>query len=144
MMELSNTDRIENQKMQASGTAPAGRNSAPYVLRMLRCGFRVLDRTAPGLGGRWAYWLWFRTHRFLEPQREQHYRRVATRVPFEYAGKPLEGYSWGEGPVVLLTHGWNGRATQLWKFSDPLVDSGFRVVALDMPGHGQAECNSKD
>ena len=144
MMELSNTDPVENQKIQTNEIVPAGRNSAPYVLRMLRCGFRVLDRTAPGLGGRWAYWLWFRTHRFPEPQREQHYRRVATRVPFKYAGKPLAVYSWGEGPVVLLTHGWNGRATQLWKFIDPLVESGFRVVALDMPAHGQSAGKSTD
>ena len=143
-MELTNTDRVENQNMQANGTAPAGRNSAPLVLRMLRCGFRVLDRTAPGLGGRWAYWLWFRTHRFPEPKREQHYRRVATRLPFEYAGKPLAVYTWGEGPVVLLTHGWNGRATQLWGFIDPLVESGFRVVALDMPAHGQSAGKSTD
>ena len=143
-MEHTNTDRNENQKVQASRAAPAGRNSAPHVLRMLRCGFRVLDRTAPGLGGRWAYWLWFRTHRFPEPHREQHYRNIAKRIPFEYAGKPLAVYTWGEGPTVLLTHGWNGRATQLWSFIDPLVKSGFRAVAFDMPAHGQSAGKSTD
>ena len=136
--------KTDNQKVQDSRAAPTGRNSDPHILRMLRCGFRVLDKTAPGVGGRWAYWLWFRTHRFPESQREHHYRNIAKKIPFEYAGKPLAVYTWGEGPVVLLAHGWNGRATQLWRFIDPLVKSGFRAVAFDMPAHGRSAGKSTD
>ena len=143
-MEPTTTDRNENQNMQVSRAAPAGRNSDPHILRLLRCGFRVLDKTAPELGGRWAYWLWFRTHRFPEPHREQHYRSVAQRLTFENDGKHLAVYAWGAGPTVLLTHGWNGRATQLWRFVDPLVKSGFRVVAFDMPAHGHSAGKSTD
>ena len=135
---------MNSQKVQLNRAVPAGRNSDPHIMRMLRCGFRVLDKTAPGLGGRWAYWLWFRTHRFPESQREQHYRNSAKRLPFEYDGRALAVYTWGEGPVVLLAHGWNGRATQLWRFIDPLVKAGFRVVAFDMPAHGQSAGKSTD
>jgi pimeloyl-ACP methyl ester carboxylesterase len=48
----------------------------------------------------------------------------------------LAAYLWGEGPLVLLVHGWNGRATQLGSFVAPLVEAGFQIVAFDAPGHG--------
>ncbi len=133
---------------QQPGSAPrraaAGRHSAPAQLQALRCGFRLLDRAAPALGSRLAYWMWFRTQRFPESRREQGYRAKAQRRLCTFEGQPLATYSWGEGPVVLLGHGWNGRATQLWAFVDPLVAAGFRVVAFDMPAHGQSPGSRTD
>ncbi len=136
-MEQLDTDRSGDRRPQATGATPAGRKADPGILRALRCGFGLLDKTAPQLGARWAYWLWFRTYRFPESKREQRYRAAAERIPFEHRGKPLAVYAWGEGPTVLLAHGWNGRATQFWSFIDPLVDAGFRALSFDMPAHGQ-------
>jgi pimeloyl-ACP methyl ester carboxylesterase len=48
----------------------------------------------------------------------------------------LAGFEAGAGPTVLLVHGWGDYAARLGAFVDPLVDSGFRVVGLDLPGHG--------
>jgi pimeloyl-ACP methyl ester carboxylesterase len=50
----------------------------------------------------------------------------------------MQAWAWGEGPTVLLVHGWNGRATQLGGFVGPLVSRGYRVVAFDALGHGQS------
>ena len=49
-------------------------------------------------------------------------------------------FEWGEStsPLVLLIHGWNGRGTQISPFAKSLVENGFRVVALDGPGHGSS------
>jgi pimeloyl-ACP methyl ester carboxylesterase len=49
---------------------------------------------------------------------------------------------WGQGPLVMLAHGWNGRASQLTGFVEPLVDAGYQVVAFDAPGHGDSAGNS--
>jgi pimeloyl-ACP methyl ester carboxylesterase len=144
MMEYVKKEAGGDQGASNTRNAPAGRDSDPQVLRLLRTGFRIMDKAAPWLGGYWAYWLWFRTHRFPEPRRELEYRSAAQIIPMEYNGKPLAVYSWGEGPAVLLTHGWNGRATQLWGFIDPLVRAGFRVVAFDLPAHGRSAGNSTD
>ena len=57
-------------------------------------------------------------------------------VPFR--GQDLTGYAWGEGPSVLLVHGWCGRASQLGAFVQPLVEAGLRVVAVDAPAHGES------
>lgn len=47
-------------------------------------------------------------------------------------------YSWGAGPLVVLLHGWGGRAAQLASFVEPIVGQGFRVVAADAPAHGSS------
>jgi pimeloyl-ACP methyl ester carboxylesterase len=49
-------------------------------------------------------------------------------------------YQWGgTGPRVLIMHGWNGRATQLSGFVEPLVEHGYTVLSIDAPGHGEAD-----
>lgn len=53
----------------------------------------------------------------------------------------MQVWSWGEGPPVLLVHGWNGRGTQLGAFVAPLVARGYRVVMFDAFGHGNSEGN---
>lgn len=50
--------------------------------------------------------------------------------------KEIVTFAWGEGPSVLLVHGWGGRGTQLGAFVAPLVEAGYRVVTFDAPAHG--------
>lgn len=50
------------------------------------------------------------------------------------------GYEWhvqlmGEGPACLLLHG-TGAATHSWRDLMPLLAGRYRVVAMDLPGHG--------
>jgi magnesium chelatase accessory protein len=50
------------------------------------------------------------------------------------------GFTWhvqimGDGPPLLLIHG-TGAATHSWRALGPLLARGFRVIALDLPGHG--------
>jgi len=47
-------------------------------------------------------------------------------------------HRFGEGPLVLLVHGWEGGASQLLAMAHRLVELGFRVALFDMPAHGSA------
>lgn len=58
----------------------------------------------------------------------------AQRVP--YASRWLRVWSFGEGPTVLLAHGWSGYAAQFDAWIEPLVSAGHRVVLFDAPAHG--------
>jgi pimeloyl-ACP methyl ester carboxylesterase len=59
------------------------------------------------------------------------------RVPFD-SGE-LAVTTWGEsGPAVLLMHGWGGARVQMTGFVDPLLSSGYRVVAYDQVAHGES------
>jgi magnesium chelatase accessory protein len=44
----------------------------------------------------------------------------------------------GSGPVVLLLHG-TGASTHSWRRFAPILAHRFRVIALDLPGHGFTE-----
>ncbi len=50
----------------------------------------------------------------------------------------LAATSWGNGPTVLLAHGWESRRTHWGAFVAPLVEAGFRLVAVDAPAHGDS------
>ncbi len=45
-------------------------------------------------------------------------------------------WQWGEGPRVLLAHGWGSHAGRLSPFLPELLAAGFGVTAFDAPGHG--------
>ncbi|MFZ0709702.1 MAG: alpha/beta hydrolase [Terrimicrobiaceae bacterium] len=69
---------------------------------------------------------------------------ILTRVRIEEpgfargGGEEIAVYAWGNGPSVLLVHGWGGRATNFAAFVGPMVAAGFRVVSFDAPAHGQS------
>jgi len=47
-------------------------------------------------------------------------------------------WSAGSGEPVLLVHGWEGTHADLDAFVAPLLERGKRVVALDLPAHGES------
>lgn len=51
------------------------------------------------------------------------------------AGMQWHVQEMGEGPPLLLIHG-TGGATHSWRALAPLLGQHFRVVAMDLPGHG--------
>lgn len=53
----------------------------------------------------------------------------------------LSALRWGQGPTVLLMHGWEGRPTQFAHLIDTLVQSGYTAVALEGPAHGHSPGN---
>lgn len=82
--------------------------------------------------------LMFRTTRRTPPEAEQALLATGRRFRVPSAFGSLAGFRWGEGPVVLLVHGWNGRGAQLGGLVAPLVARGFEVVTFDGPGHGES------
>ena len=50
----------------------------------------------------------------------------------------LSALRWGQGPTVLLMHGWEGRPTQFAALIEALVQAGHTVVSLEGPAHGRS------
>jgi len=44
----------------------------------------------------------------------------------------------GTGPLVVLTHGWGGRAAQMAPLAAMLAQRGFCAVIVDIAGHGES------
>ena len=104
----------------------------------LRASFSAAGYLAPSLTAAVAERLFFKTRRSAPRPGERDV--LATATPSSIAG--MQAWSWGDGPAVLLVHGWNGRATQLGGFVEPLVARGYRVVAFDAFGHGESPGSS--
>jgi pimeloyl-ACP methyl ester carboxylesterase len=100
----------------------------------LRTTFSTASHVAPNLTAAVAEGLFFRTRRNGPRAGERDVLEGAAAS--SVAG--MKTWSWGQGPTILLVHGWNGRATQLGGFVEPLVARGFRVVAFDAFGHGDS------
>jgi len=80
---------------------------------------------------------WFtRPRRLPEIQAARHWLDRARKDVLDHDGQPLVTWQWGEGPTVLLVHGWEGAAAQFHALLPGLLDTGYRVIAPDMPAHG--------
>ncbi|MBH3430614.1 alpha/beta fold hydrolase [Pseudomonas alkylphenolica] len=56
----------------------------------------------------------------------------------------LSALRWGQGPTVLLMHGWEGRPTQFANLIETLVQAGYTAVSLEGPAHGHSPGNQAD
>lgn len=142
--QRENQHQIQHQSQSQIQKTRPNRRKNPWTIRWLRWGFVLLNVVAPKWGARRAYRLWFTSPRFPEPPREQRWREAAHIEYLDHTYGPLAVYRWGQGPVVLLVHGWSGRGTQMGAFAAPLVARGFSVVAFDMPGHGRSAGKATD
>ncbi len=114
----------------------------PLSLRVMRFMFSTVGGVFPGMMGRWACRLWFRTRRFPESAAGKRAAGRSQRLTLQVGGVPVAVYKWGEGPVVLFVHGWSGRGSQVAAFIEPLNRAGYQVLSLDAPGHGDSPGNS--
>jgi len=107
-------------------------------LSVVRAGFRAVSRTSPALAARLGEKLMFRTTRRPRAAWETQLLERGKRFGIPSPWGELAAWSFGEGPTVLLVHGWNGRGSQLGRLVGPLVTAGYRVVLFDAPGHGDS------
>lgn len=110
------------------------------VLGGLRAGFAAATALSPELAAAAAKPLFLSTRRHPVTERERAWLREAERVDLAGDPGPLAAWVWGRAgsSTVALLHGWEGRGSQLGAFAAPLVAAGFRVVAVDAPGHGDS------
>lgn len=118
------------------------RTAALARLLRLRASFLVLRALAPRAAERLALDAWCTLppgarHRYdARPEPGQ-----VVRLPAPRSHGEIVAEVWGDpgDPVVYLVHGWGGWRGQLGAFVGPLRDAGYRVVAVDAPGHGDAD-----
>ncbi len=100
----------------------------------------VASAIAPKFAAQWYANLFVTPLRHARPAREHRWLSGARRNWVRSdAGHDIPLYLFGDGPTVLLVHGWAGRGSQLGAFIQPLVERGYRVVAFDAPAHGDAD-----
>ena len=110
------------------------------MFALMRILFGILSVLAPRLAARWAYMMFFTPKGVPRPDSEMPYYESANHSSMEYNGKKVALYTWGDGAeTILLIHGWASRGTRMGYFAEALVQKGYKVIAFDMPAHGDSE-----
>ncbi|MDP3320116.1 MAG: alpha/beta fold hydrolase, partial [Bosea sp. (in: a-proteobacteria)] len=123
------------------------------LLRLTRSLARLGETLAPGLTGRIAFRLFCTPPRPKQGNdRAASVKSLAARleagtplsVPFPCGSvaarlfEPPHREGVGTPACVILLHGWTGQAAVMAAFVRPLLDAGLRVVAFDLPAHGDS------
>lgn len=119
-----------------NSTVVRSNREGAWVTNGIRAGFRILNRAAPEVASLAAEQIFRSPRRHARPVWEQEVLASAERFSVPWGAESLPAWTWGKGPTVMLVHGWEGRGSQLGAFVEPLVETGYRVVTFDSPGHG--------
>lgn len=126
---------------------------APIQPKVIRCMFGIGERVAPGLTGRAAFALFSRTPNpgkltegesravrsaagFMQEARH-HTLEIGRGRVTAYEFSPQSSSTRQE--TVLVVHGWRSRTEYMRWLITGYRDAGYRVVSLDLPGHGRSE-----
>lgn len=136
------------------------------ILAFIRALFSMASKIAPKVTGRVAFRLFCTTfkvnkksaqHQAILTRTKQQFTK-ATHHTISYSGGTIMAFEFtptvqtdsmhytkdqsidSENNIqtVLLVHGWQSHALFMNKFIEPLQSRGFRVIAVDLPGHGQS------
>lgn len=116
----------------------ANKNSTSVLKKLLGYLFFGLFRLAPARVGPWLLRLFFRPGIALQSADEKATWATGNAFEFESHGRRIRGRYWGDGPGVLMVHGWDGRGSQFHRLVGPIVAAGYRAIAFDAPAHGES------
>ena len=106
------------------------------ALQLFRAQNRFLSLLNPKLALNRATKLFFTPIRHDPKQWEEEAELLGNRIRLENG---VSAIVWGQGKPILMMHGWEGRATQMAGFIEPLTSNGFQIIALDAPAHGRSQ-----
>ncbi|TGL44354.1 alpha/beta hydrolase [Leptospira perdikensis] len=112
---------------------------------------RSLNRTYPiPIEEKWAFarrkpmfFGYVAAQYFLSTQKQKPSRKemdvlaLAEQKEFQENEHRIQYFHWkGEGKTILLIHGWNGNTGNFARIVPALLEEGYNVFGIDLPGHG--------
>jgi pimeloyl-ACP methyl ester carboxylesterase len=129
-------DKEANDRAILARVTVSAQTAAPKHVTapsLMRAAIRALAVIAPPLSVRAAA-------RLLRlPVRPRGGTLPGQRVEFRAHKRVVRGGVRGEGPTVILAHGWGGSEQQFDVLGDALAARGFRVVTFSAIGHGASD-----
>jgi len=125
---------------------------APFSVKVIRGAFGIAEHIVPRLTGRVAFEIFSRTANPNSPSAAE--RRVLQQATRFMAGGRRHCLTARSGKVTafefrppagtlrmgtaLVIHGWNSRTEHMKTVIEAFCEAGYKVVAIDLPGHGQS------
>lgn len=109
----------------------------PAFLARVGAVIRLLQALSPRLAARVAFWMFLKPQRRELAQSDTAFMATARLHVIQSTADRVQVYEWGtEKRTVLIVHGWGSRAARFAPLAASLVERGWRVLAMDAPGHG--------
>jgi pimeloyl-ACP methyl ester carboxylesterase len=120
------------------------KRAIPIQIKSLRFVFKVVSNLSIRLGTKMAVKAFYKPRRSSFKENELEKLHLAKTFTLIYKNFKLQTYTWGEGKPLLFLHGWDGKGIDIHKMIDPLVQAGYQVTTVDMPGHGKSSGDNID
>lgn len=125
--------------VQATNPPKKKAPKTPIAVQGIRLGFQTVGRLAPYAAGKKAFELLTTPRSRAQHKTTDALLESAQRAVMKHGTHSIQTYTWGSGgKTILLVHGWQSRGTALRSFVPPLLEKGYKVVALDGPAHGDS------
>ena len=99
--------------------------------------FNLLSRVAPGGTAKRAFSLLSKVRKGRVLEHQKAYLDGARHETPQIGAHRIQTYRWsGNGPTVLLVHGWESNTFRWRNLIAKLREKGFNILAFDGPGHG--------
>ncbi len=113
------------------------------MLKLIQSTIKISNAISPKLSAEIALTLCARPYNVPRPKREQQQIDQAIQSSYYGAlGNQNPYWSWGQGPVVVLCHGWSCRGSQMATMAMSIAKAGFKAVVFDCSAHGEAKGKS--
>ena len=78
-------------------------------------------------------------HKIPKRELEMDRKSVQKLIEIPSINKKVVIYQYGESDKkIILSHGWSGRGTHLFKIADALLKEGYSTISFDAPAHGKS------
>lgn len=114
------------------------------ILRSIQFLFKTLSLLPATVGGKLAFTLFCRPMNAKIRKRELGFYQEARHFLLRSIDPVVHAYELGQsdGKLVILVHGWEGKAGNFYEIAKALAATGHRVISLDFPAHGKSEASS--
>ncbi len=107
------------------------------LLPALGSAFNLLALFAPTMAGGLALYLFSKPRPSKARKHQEKFIAGAQKGEILVNGTLIRFYHWeGQGPTILLAHGWESNASRWAPLVGALQEKGYPVFAVDAPGHG--------
>ncbi len=115
-------------------------DAGPLQLTSIRWMLNGMHRISKAASGRLCYQVLARPPRAKLSISEQVFLDTAQHSIMRIDRMRIKVYHWpGQGPTILLAHGWNSQSGR-WEYLGPqLQELGYNIYAFDAPAHGESK-----
>ncbi|MCW8933610.1 MAG: alpha/beta hydrolase [Gammaproteobacteria bacterium] len=133
-LPVDKTRQTKNRLFNSSGQ---DKRVVPFSYQMLGHALNIISYIRNEWAASIISDLWFTVFKSkAKPWTIKFWQTADACVELQLKDKAITVHLWGEGPLVVMMHGWSGSGSQFRKHIPGLVNAGYQVASFDAPAHG--------